>query len=44
VLAPIATDGLTKHDVKALRDQTRAAIAEALETMRAERGCSLKSG
>jgi 1-acyl-sn-glycerol-3-phosphate acyltransferase len=37
VLEPITTDGLTKHDVKALRDQTRAAIAEALETMRAER-------
>jgi hydrogenase maturation factor len=37
VLEPIATDGLTKRDVNALKDRTRGAIAEALETMRAER-------
>lgn len=40
VLEPIATDGLTKHDVKDLRDRTRAAIAAALEEMRAERATS----
>lgn len=38
VLAPIATEGLTKHDVPALREQARTAIAEALEQMRVERG------
>jgi len=37
VLQPISTDGLTKRDVSALKDRTRGAIAEALETMRAER-------
>lgn len=37
VLDPIPTDGLTKADVPALRDRTRAVIAEALDTMRAER-------
>lgn len=37
VLDPIPTDGLTKHDVEALRDRTRAVIVAALEAMRAER-------
>lgn len=37
VLDPIPTEGLTNDDVPALRDRTRAAIAEALDTMRAER-------
>jgi 1-acyl-sn-glycerol-3-phosphate acyltransferase len=37
VLAPIETDGYTKHDVPELRDRTRAVIAEALDTLRAER-------
>ncbi len=37
VLAPIALDGLTKHDVAELRDRTRDAIAVALDEMRAER-------
>lgn len=37
VLAPIPTDGLTKHDVPALRERTRTAIAAALTEMRAER-------
>jgi 1-acyl-sn-glycerol-3-phosphate acyltransferase len=37
VLDPIPTDGLTKADVPDLRDRTRAVIAEALDTMRAER-------
>lgn len=35
VLDPISTDGLTKHDVVGLRDRTRAAIATALDEMRA---------
>jgi len=38
VLAPIPTDGLTKHDVAALTEQARNAIASALDEMRAERG------
>ena len=37
VLDPIPTDGLTKNDVADLRDRARATIAEALDTMRAER-------
>ncbi len=37
VLDPIPTDGLTKADVADLRDRTRAAIADALDSMRAER-------
>ena len=37
VLDPIPTDGLQKADVPALRDRTRAAIAEALAEMRSER-------
>mgnify|MGYP001813104636 CR=1 FL=1 len=37
VLAPIETDGLTKHDVTELRDRTRAAVAAGLDTLRAER-------
>jgi 1-acyl-sn-glycerol-3-phosphate acyltransferase len=37
VLEPISTEGLTKHDVPALRERTRDAIADALATMRAER-------
>ena len=37
ILDPIPTDGLTKRDTAALRERTRAAIAEALEEMRAER-------
>ena len=37
ILDPIETTGYTKHDVGALRDRTRDAIAEALEQMRAER-------
>lgn len=37
VLDPIPTEGLTKRDTAALRDQARAAIAAALEEMRAER-------
>ena len=40
VLEPIPTDGLTKADVPALRDRTRAVIAEALDTMRAERAAA----
>jgi 1-acyl-sn-glycerol-3-phosphate acyltransferase len=34
VLDPIETTGMTKDDVPALRDRTRATIAEALATMR----------
>jgi 1-acyl-sn-glycerol-3-phosphate acyltransferase len=37
VLDPIPTEGLTDADVADLRDRTRAVIADALETMRAER-------
>lgn len=37
VLDPIATDGLTKLDVPALRDRTRDLIAATLDDMRAER-------
>jgi len=37
ILEPIPTDGMTKADVPALRDRARDAIADALETMRAER-------
>ncbi|MEO6651715.1 MAG: lysophospholipid acyltransferase family protein [Ilumatobacteraceae bacterium] len=37
VLEPIPTTGMTKADVPALRDRARDAIADALETMRAER-------
>ena len=37
MLDPIPTDGLTKDDVPALRDRTRAAIAAAIEEMRAAR-------
>ena len=37
VLDPIPTEGLTKNDVAHLRDRTRAVIADALDTMRAER-------
>ncbi len=37
ILEPIPTDGMTKADVPALRDRVRDAIADALETMRAER-------
>ena len=37
VLDPIPTDGLTKDDVPALRDRTRAVIAAAIEEMRAAR-------
>ncbi len=37
VLDTISTDGLTKADVPALREQTREAIAAALEEMRAAR-------
>ena len=37
VLDPIPTDGMTKADVPALRDHTRAVIVDALDTMRAER-------
>jgi 1-acyl-sn-glycerol-3-phosphate acyltransferase len=37
VLDPIPTEGLTKADVPALRDRTRAIIAATLDTMRAER-------
>jgi 1-acyl-sn-glycerol-3-phosphate acyltransferase len=37
VLAPIPTEGLTKHDVDDLTDRTRALIAETLDAMRAER-------
>lgn len=40
VLDPIPTDGLTKADIPALRDRTRAVIAEALDTMRAERAAA----
>jgi 1-acyl-sn-glycerol-3-phosphate acyltransferase len=37
VLDPIPTEGLTQHDVPALRDRTRELIASALDAMRAER-------
>jgi 1-acyl-sn-glycerol-3-phosphate acyltransferase len=37
VLDPIATEGLTKHDVPQLRERTRAAIESALSEMRAAR-------
>jgi 1-acyl-sn-glycerol-3-phosphate acyltransferase len=37
VLEPIETAGLTNADVPALRERTRAAIADALAIMRAER-------
>jgi len=40
VLDPIPTDGLTKADVGDLRDRTRAVIADALDTMRAERAAT----
>ena len=40
VLDPIPTEGLTKADVPELRDRTRAVIAEALDTMRAERAAA----
>ncbi len=40
VLDPIPTDGLTKADVADLRDRTRAVIADALDTMRAERAAA----
>jgi 1-acyl-sn-glycerol-3-phosphate acyltransferase len=40
VLDPIQTDGLTKADVPELRDRTRAVIAAALDTMRAERAAA----
>ena len=40
VLDPIPTDGLTKADVPDLRDRTRAVIADALDTMRAERAAA----
>jgi 1-acyl-sn-glycerol-3-phosphate acyltransferase len=37
LLDPIPTTGLTKHDVDALCDRARAAIAEALDEMRSQR-------
>jgi 1-acyl-sn-glycerol-3-phosphate acyltransferase len=37
ILDPIPTGGLDKNDVPQLRDRTRDVIAEALESMRAER-------
>ena len=37
VLDPIPTEGLTRADTAALRDRARAAIAAALDEMRAER-------
>ena len=37
VLDPISTEGLTKHDVPALKQQARDAIATALADLRAER-------
>lgn len=37
VLAPIPTAGMTKHDVPALKQHARDAIAAALDEMRAER-------
>jgi 1-acyl-sn-glycerol-3-phosphate acyltransferase len=37
ILDPIPVDGLDKHDIPALRDHTRDAIAAALDEMRAER-------
>ena len=37
ILDPIPTEGLTKADVPALRDQTRDVIARTLDEMRAER-------
>lgn len=37
VLDPIPTTGLTEADVPALRDRTRAAIATAIEQLRADR-------
>lgn len=40
VLEPIEIDGLTKHDVPELRDRARAAIAEGLDTLHAERSAS----
>ncbi len=40
VLDPIPTDGLTKADVATLRNQTRAAIIEALAELRAERAAA----
>ncbi len=40
VLDPIETAGLDKHDVPVLRERTKAAIAAALESMRAERSTS----
>ncbi len=40
VLDPIPTDRLTKADVGDLRDRTRAVIADALDTMRAERAAT----
>lgn len=40
VLDTIPTDGMSKNDVPALRDQTRAAIAAALDAMRAERSAA----
>jgi 1-acyl-sn-glycerol-3-phosphate acyltransferase len=40
VLDSISTDGLTKSDVPDLRDRTRAVIAAALDTMRAERAAA----
>lgn len=40
MLPPIPTDGLDKGDVADLRDRTRAVIAEALDSMRAERAAA----
>ena len=37
VLSPIPTEGMTKADVPALRDRTRAVIAAAIDDMRRER-------
>lgn len=42
VLDPIATDGLGKDDVPALRDRTRDTIAAALAAMRSERGAAAR--
>lgn len=42
VLDPIATDGLGKDDVPALRDRTRDTIAATLAAMRSERGAAAR--
>lgn len=44
LLDPIPTDGLTKADVTDLRDRTRAVIADALASMRAERAAAEVAG